>query len=549
MEPWRSAIHYHERTKHHPQRFARSLGYMDWDNQPNPFRRFSATELITLEHPSDAPRPLYDELYKPGAIPAQPVSAASVARLLSLSLAISAWKQLGKTRWALRINPSSGNLHPTEAYLVAGPVDGLTKTPCVFHYAPEVHALERRASLPTAAWETFTAGLRADWLLVGLSSIHWREAWKYGERAYRYCQHDAGHALAAVALSAAALGWSAHWLSVVSDAACAALLGLDRADEFEPKEGEHPEMLVAVIPGAARPDARSGTDWERRVSSLASQAQWFGKPNRLSREHVAWQAIDTVRTACQKPATSWPSQDDSSAVVSESLSAPPRQVAAATVVRQRRSAVAMDGESRMARDPFLILLDRLLPRFDRAPWAALGPPVCLHPVFFVHQVEDFESGLYILVRDARQGDALRAAMSAEFTWTQPASCPERMPFYQLARADCRRAAGQLACGQLIAAEGAFSVAMIARFEEPLATHGAWFYRRLHWEAGMIGQVLYLEAEAAGLRGTGIGCFFDDPTHEVLGLKDATYQTLYHFAVGGPVDDPRLTTLPAYSAAP
>ncbi len=62
---------------------------------------------------------------------------------------------------------------------------------------------------------------------------------------------------------------------------------------------------------------------------------------------------------------------------------------------------------------------------------------------------------------------------------------------------------------------------------------------------MTGQVLYLEAEAAGVGATGIGCFFDDPTHEVLGLKGRSYQDLYHFTVGGPIEDHRMTTLPPY----
>ena len=39
--------------------------------------------------------------------------------------------------------------------------------------------------------------------LIGLSSVHWREAWKYGERAFRYCQHDAGHAIGTVRIAAA----------------------------------------------------------------------------------------------------------------------------------------------------------------------------------------------------------------------------------------------------------------------------------------------------------------------------------------------------------
>ena len=62
---------------------------------------------------------------------------------------------------------------------------------------------------------------------------------------------------------------------------------------------------------------------------------------------------------------------------------------------------------------------------------------------------------------------------------------------------------------------------------------------------MLGQVLYLEAEAAGVRGTGIGCFFDDPVHEIVGIKGRSFQSLYHFTVGGPVEDGRLMTLPPY----
>jgi len=87
--------------------------------------------------------------------------------------------------------------------------------------------------------------------------------------------------------------------------------------------------------------------------------------------------------------------------------------------------------------------------------------------------------------------------------------------------------------------------MLADLEPALAQHGAWFYRRLHWECGAIGQVLYLEAEAAGIRGTGIGCFFDEPAREVFGMASGPWQSLYHFTVGGPLEDTRLRTWPAY----
>jgi hypothetical protein len=122
------------------------------------------------------------------------------------------------------------------------------------------------------------------------------------------------------------------------------------------------------------------------------------------------------------------------------------------------------------------------------------------------------------------------------TWRSTCSClPTRK----------RPPAPSLACHQDIAADSAFSLGMLAEFEATLAG-GEWRYRELFWEAGVIGQVPYLEAEAAGLRGTGIGCYFDDTAHELLGLSDSRFQDLYHFTVGSPVEDTRLRTLPPYA---
>ena len=136
-------------------------------------------------------------------------------------------------------------------------------------------------------------------------------------------------------------------------------------------------------------------------------------------------------------------------------------------------------------------------------------------------------------------------MKKKFAWERPEGCPEPLELYRLQTGDARSLSEQVSCHQEIAADGCFSLGMIAEFERSLEEFGAWFYPRLFWECGAVGQVLYLEAEASGIRGTGIGCFFDDPVHAVLGFEDKKYQSLYHFTMGGPVEDPRLTTLPAY----
>jgi len=43
-------------------------------------------------------------------------------------------------------------------------------------------------------------------------------------------------------------------------------------------------------------------------------------------------------------------------------------------------------------------------------------------------------------------------------------------------------------------------------------------------------------------------YIDDEMHAFLGLRDHAWQSLYHFTVGGAVDDARLKTLPAYPFA-
>ena len=187
---------YHERTKHHFHRYARSLGYMDWDNQPNPFRRFDRAELIELDECpvcADATDRAagqhalpYTALFdQSAAIAPHPLNRTMLSQLLFDSLALSAWKAAPQAQWSLRVNPSSGNLHPTDGYVLCPAVDELLAYPAVCHYAPFEHGLEIRRQLSAADWAAITADLPTG-LLVSLTSTHWRESWKYGERAFRY---------------------------------------------------------------------------------------------------------------------------------------------------------------------------------------------------------------------------------------------------------------------------------------------------------------------------------------------------------------------------
>jgi SagB-type dehydrogenase family enzyme len=514
---------YHEESKHRLNRYAPGPGGLDWANQPNPFRQFDGAPRTQLPLPANGLATRYNDVRAGRLPPARAFDLDSVATLFELALGLSAWKSYGSNRWALRCNPSSGNLHPTEGYLVCPAIPGLPAG--VHHYVSRDHVLELRASVD--GWTHPPTGA-----LVGLTSIHWREAWKYGMRAWRYCQHDCGHAIAAVAYAAAALGWQARMVTTATDDEIAGLLGLDRPADFKDAEDEAPDVLMWI--GSRAPLL----PWERENFS------WHGRANRLSEGHVEWPQIDEIEKATRKRAAG----ETTSLRGDENLPPVPDprfDLTFARIARQRRSAVDFDGVTSITAEAFFTMLEGLMPRANTPPWNALASTALVHPAMMVHRVEGLEAGLYVMARDPQALASLKESMRPEWLWRKTG--PEHLPLYFLLPHDLRHAARVICCHQEIAADSCFALGMLARFD--LALGEPWRYRQLFWECGMLGHVLYLEAEAAGIRATGIGCYFDDEMHSLLGIEDSVWQSLYHFTMGGPVDDRRLSTLPPYVVQP
>ncbi len=563
-------IHYHIQTKHNFNRYARSLGYLDWANQPDPFRRFEGAQLIPLPllKPDEEPlSPAYEAIYEQGTVPCQSVSLSTLSRFFEFALALSAWKKAGESEWALRSNPSSGNLHPTEGYVVLPKIERLDLTPGLYHYAPREHGVELRAEVHVDLVKRLLEPFPQDAFLFGLTSVHWREAWKYGERAFRYCNHDVGHAIGSARVAAATLGWKMVLLDGVDQDTVAMLLGTDRKDDFGEAESEHPDCLAVIWPECAMHQT-STVNWSEAaklplfldstiVKELAD-GTWYGKANRLSGEHgVHWDIIDEVAEA------SWKTQVDQLASLLPTSSASGENTlhasqetndvgpSAGQIIRQRRSAVSFDGKTSISASTFFHMMQRVMPRVERPqlerpmPWDVWPYDPAIHLLIFVHRVDGLTPGLYCLVRDPKKLTLIQQAVNPELTWTLAPKCPDGLPLYWLLEGDARKLAVQVSCHQDIAGDSAFSFGMLAEFEGTLRERGAWWYPRMFWEAGLLGQVLYLESEAAGVRATGIGCFFDDPVHESIDVKELAMQSLYHFTIGGPVEDRRLQVLPPY----
>ena len=524
---------YHERSKHHVNRYAPGPRGLDWANQPDPFRVFADAPKVELPLASDTLPTRFNAVRRGELPPPHVFDLRSVAILFELSLGLSAWKSFGGTRWALRCNPSSGNLHPTEGYLLSSSLPGVPAG--VYHYASRDHVLERRALAEDPRW---TCAFASGGVVVGLSSIHWREAWKYGMRAWRYCQHDCGHAIAALSYAAASLGWQTRLLETPGDDLIAALLGLDREQDFMPAEAEAPDALLWV---ASDPSVSPQLDTMR---AALCDATWFGHANRLSTDHVAWPDIDAIHRVTHKPVTH---ALGLRAPVSPLPSpADPRlDLVFATLARQRRSAVHFDGATHIDAASLFTMLDVLRVRENIPPWNVLRTGPQVHPAFIVHRVTGLDPGLYVFLRDPGDLSELTTSMRREWLWRKVG--PDMLPLYLLLPYDLREGAKLICCHQDIAGDSCFALGMLA----PLQRIGdePWRYRHLFWECGMLGHVLYLEAEAAGVRSTGIGCYFDDEMHGLLGIAGIGWQSLYHFTTGGPVEDTRLSTLPPYAFQP
>ncbi len=506
-----TVLAYHTRSKHAPERYAAGPDTLDWDAQPKAFRDWVGANQMPLPREITVAEIVWGE--RAASRAPLPFNAQNLGSLLRLCVGLTAWKEYAGSRWSLRAHPSSGNLHPTETWLMSAGVDGIADG--LYHYQNLHHSLEHRA------WgcDTRTAGV---WL--GFSSIHWREAWKYGERAFRYCQLDMGHVLAALGYAAALHGWQPRLLALDS-AMLAHTLGVDRVEDFAGVEGEEAEVIIALHAA----ENALPLDWQH----------WAGKPSLLdARPQYQWPVIEEVALATRgtAPATNYVSQSNAAAE-----SCYNNDIRAAQVLLKRRSAQAFDGQSVMPQTVFGRMLAALLPGGSPV-WNMWTLTSRVHPVLLVHRVEGVAPGVYVMPRNESAHASLQAAFRDTFTWQ---SVDAGLPLYQLVAARAGKTARTLSCHQDIASQCAVTFMMVAEFAAPVAADPA-AYRHLHWEAGMLGHVVTLEAEAAGWRGTGIGCFFDDADHEVLGLKDDTFQVLYHYAVGMALDDPRIATVPAYA---
>jgi SagB-type dehydrogenase family enzyme len=426
---------------------------------PDPFRHYEGVPVLDL--PADPP--------VPGTSAPVADGATFLSQLLYYSAAISASKRVPSTgyQYALRVNPSSGNLHPTEFHFLTR---GLKDWPDgLYHYRPSSHMAEQRAL------GDFTIGDSDGSIVFILTSIAWREAWKYRERAYRYCLLDIGHAWQSLSLAAQAMGFDTSAIGDFPDDEIARSCRL--------AEDEWPMLIIGIRRDADRAHDPTETIW------------YGGQPNELSREKLDYPRIDAIHAATKVGHRTAPEPARTGACDRTFVE----------FARARRSALDFIGGTQSISLPHLLTI-----------LSAAKPLLQFIQLYlYAHRVDDLEPGVY---RFRRANGELEKIKSG----------------------DQRVAAAGLSLGQDLAGNACVAFSMIADLDRATRANGDRGYRYVHFEAGAIGHRLYLAAEALGMGATGIGAFYDEDVHRYLHLTPELGQVVYHFAIGYPVPDPRLT---------
>ncbi len=208
---------YHAATKHSYNSVRTHPNRLSWEDQPSTYKNYPdsyAKQKLDLDKEEES--------------------------FLYHIAGLTARKTYPSGEYYLRINPSAGALYPNELYFQARAVDGMADG--IYHYEVSSSSLTLLQAIgddegiePYLGYRTAMRGY-----LFLVSAIYYRSAWKYKDRAFRYCLLDAGHLLGSIEASALL---KPHAVQVVYNLDRAKL---NRMFGFEGREWFLSAMAVAV---------------------------------------------------------------------------------------------------------------------------------------------------------------------------------------------------------------------------------------------------------------------------------------------------------------
>lgn len=506
---------YHEDTKHSVHSIRTTPHFLDWPNQPLPFKLYRDLDPLPLPREREVLSvPALEAVAAPeGPGPESPGKEARIpdlqdlARLFYFSAGITKVKTSAGGQILFRAAACTGALYHIELYLVCRSVEGLEGG--VYHFGPSDFGLRRlregdwRAVLVAASGEE--PALASAPAAIVLTSTYWRNAWKYRERAYRHGYWDGGTLTANLLAEAAALGLPTKIVLGFEDASVNALLDLD-------SEREVSLALVALggdrepIPPAPGPVKSLGY---RTVPLSPSEVDY--PEIRQVHQATSLETAEEVRL-WRAAASTEVSPEDASGNSSdnelrlEPMSATDRPQAPLEEVIVRRGSSRRFARESITFAQLSTILDgatREIPADYLEPFGAHLSELYL----IVHAVDGLPSGSYFLDRESRVLQQLRVG-------------------------DFRREARHLDLGQDLAADAAVNIYVMCSLDPVLERFGNRGYRAAQLEGGIVGGKVYLAAYSLGLGATGL-TFFDDDVTRFFSPHAEGKSVMFLVAVGHP----------------
>ena len=492
---------YHTSTNHTQRSVYSTAHYMDFDNQPRPFKIYRNLESVTLPSGLESSGvPALDCLGGTTTLERSIPTLLDLAGLLHHAAGITKVREIPGGQMYFRAAACTGALYHIEAYLVCGDMSGLPAG--VYHFGPQDFALRRlregdyRSLLVEAAGgERSVAGAPAVFVLT---SVFWRNAWKYQARAYRHAFWDSGTVLANLLSTGSGYRIPIKVISSFVDEPVNRLLGLNDAKEVALQlitVGMDLEQTIGPVP-EVKPIELQVEPYSRREVEYPAMAE--------AHDASSLAAPEQVRELRGKPPSLAPPEPQGRLF---QLSCPPAEELPPDTIEEvilRRGSSRRFRRSPISYQQLSIMLDRAVQPIP-ADFIE-GADATLNEIYLiVNGVDDLPSGSYVYRRDLR---ALE----------------------QLSEGDFREHAGRLDLGQELAADASVNIYFLADLDAVLQRYGNRGYRMAQMEASITAGRLYLAAYAQKLGATGL-TFFDDEVTEFFSPHAEGKSVMFLLAVG------------------
>ena len=438
--------------------------------------------MVTLPRPRAGGRPTSEAVASvvPAEVPSAGADLATLSDVLFYSAGIT--REEGPSK--LRASPSSGALFPAELYVLAREVSGLP--PGIYHYGPERHELTRLGEAPARAADVGvldTGEFDRAPATIAVTAVFRRSGHKYRDRAYRYVAADLGHLLENLRVAAAEAGLVARFIPRFDESRVSSVLGVDGLEEgamalvsLGAQDGGRASALL--LPPGSAPSARY------EVAPPPQGADATLGPTALAHRVTSLRLVSGAPPSDTSPRIALPPPVGSDMPVRDAMAAR----------RSRRNF----SENPMSLGELGSVLGHALrasPLYSQAP----------RMYVVANRVSGLEPGAYRYEAAAHALTRVRAGVLA-------------------------REAGSAALSQEVI--GGATVVLVTTFDrQTLQAEGPRGYRHAFFEAGMMAERVYLEAESRGLGACSVGAFYDDEAARLLGVSPEAEWVAHFQALG------------------